>query len=112
MRLLNCHGLASNWGSDTQSNLRTGLSYVPTRVLKKAFQELDSLGSRVMMRGSGSIELGRGLCIMKANPRLFISKLDGDDGFGNVEFMAYGKYQSFGSLKSFPGLAMAARTSH
>lgn len=104
---------ASKWGNDdTQSNVRTGTSNVPTRVLEKAFQ-VDPFDSRVMMRGSGTIELGNGLCIMKASPRLYIAQVDGDDdGFGNVEFVAYGKYQSFGSLKSSSGLTMAARTSH
>ena len=82
-----------------------------TRVITSSFDP-DPRDDRTVKRGSGSIELGNDLCIMKGSPRLYVNKVEGDDGFENVEMTAYGKFENFGTLKSYSGLTMAVRTSH
>lgn len=49
---------------------------------------------------------------MTKRPRLYIEKENGDEGFGDVEFVAYGKVGSFGELKSYSGLTLVARSEH
>jgi hypothetical protein len=91
----------NNWGEPT-----------PTRVLEKAFQK-DPHDDRTMMRGSGSITLGDGKCIMTQSPRLYIAATEGsDDEWGDLEMTAYGEYKSLGTLKSHSGLTLVAKSRH
>uniref|UniRef100_A0A7S4N5U2 Uncharacterized protein n=1 Tax=Odontella aurita TaxID=265563 RepID=A0A7S4N5U2_9STRA len=73
--------------------------------------EADPQDSRTVKRGSGEIILGNGECIMKKSPRLYIESSP-TNGWENTEFTAYGKYESFGSLKSYSGLTLVARSNH
>ena len=74
--------------------------------------DTDPRDDRTVKRGSGSIELGNDLCIMKGSPRLYVNKVEGDDGFEDIEMTAYGKFENFGTLKSNSGLTMVVRTGH
>jgi len=62
-----------------------------------------------MQHGSGSITIGGGVAKSRGSPRLYISN---SDRWENVEMSAYGKWVERGTLKSFSGFTMAARSNH
>ena len=48
---------------------------------------------------------------MSKSPRLYLSTVDGS-GWENVEITAYARWLTDGTLKSYSGLTMVARTNH
>jgi hypothetical protein len=78
--------------------------------------EADPQDPQTVMRGDGSVDFGQDEARFnpdKPSPRLFIIKQQANDvGFENVEFTAYAKWTSGGSIKSSAGFTMIARTNH
>ena len=103
--------------SSAQNNLLPAVDWMDqwkgkSRRLTGAFQS-DPQDPRTTMRGSGSIALGGGLAIMNGSPRLYISSPDSQTaGFENLEFTVWGKFENFGTLKSYSGLTIAVRSNH
>lgn len=89
-----------DWTSNWQESERT---------LDAAF-EMDPLDDRSVMRGSGEIVFGNSLAKFKGSPRLYIS--NGADRWKDVEIVAYGNYKNKGSVKSYSGLTLVARSNH
>jgi hypothetical protein len=80
------------------------------RTLLDGANEIDPNDNRATMRGSGEIKFGNEISIFKDSPRLYIS--NGIYGWEDVEFIAYGKYMGKGSVKSYSGLTLVARSNH
>ena len=69
--------------------------------------------SMTMIRGSGDIIISNGIAKFHGSPRLYISQVDGVDGWENVEMTAYGNYVDVGSSPmAYAGLTMGTRTNH
>lgn len=82
------------------------------RTLEDAFEEVDPYDHRVSMRGSGSIQIDKGIATFYHSPRLYIEKSNTTSGWEDVQVTAYARYLALGTSKSFSGFTMAARSNH
>lgn len=76
--------------------------------------DVDPFDARATMRGSGSISTSAGsdAAVFRQSPRLYVAQGDGDPGWENVEFTAYGMYVADPLTRPYSGLTLAARSDH
>ena len=107
-RLCDDHGVRKLYVSSNSSADAWTSNWSDARTLTGANQ-IDPFDARAKMKGSGTISMGSGIMNMTKTPRLYITSTR---GFEDVEMTSYAKWVSDGTLKSYSGLTLVARTNH
>ena len=73
--------------------------------------QVDPRDARAKMKGSGTVAFGDGSMNMSKTPRLYLTSSP-RYGWEDVEMTSYATWHRDGTLKSYSGLTMVARTNH